>query len=60
MVYGIKVEKFGQRIIISSIWDPQTVVLNGRSRVLLEYMNSPDSECIIVSYRVAKIWKCFG
>ena len=50
MVYGIEVVKFGRRIGISSVWTRHTVVFNCRASVSLEFMSSPDGECISVSY----------
>ena len=57
MVYGIEVAKVGRRIGISSVWNCQTVILNCRASVSLEYMSSPDGEYRSVSYGVMEIRK---
>ena len=57
MVYGIEVAKVGRRIGISSVWTRQTVVLNCRASVSLEYMSFLDGECRSVSYGFMKIRK---
>ena len=57
MVYDIEVAKAGRRIVISSVWTRQTVFLNGRAGVLLEFINSPNGGCRIASYGVVKIQK---
>ena len=45
---------------MSSVWTLQTVVLDGRSSVLLYCMNSPNGECRSLSYGVVNIRKSFG
>ena len=57
MVYGIEVTKAGRRIVISSVWTRQKVVLNFRESVSLECISSPDGECRSLSYGFTKIRK---
>ena len=57
MLYGIEVETFGRKILIRRVWTRQTVVLNGRSIVFLECINSPNGECRRVLYGVTDIRK---
>ena len=60
MMYGIEVAKVGQRIGISSEWNFQTVILNGRASVSLECINLPNGKCWSILYGFVKIQKLVG